>query len=202
MIVQHFIGLKKNSGILVIFAFLIASCSSSVSQYQELVDKEMASEKRYDSILFGMKFGQTKKQFFERCWKLNKKGVIKQGPNNKFVEYRLPLKKDQNLKDAIIMLFYGIFDRNNTMTGMDLQFSYNAWSLWNENLQSSELVPSVKDSLLKWYPGNDFKLLKMPKDTNSVFVKVDGNRRILIKPIDDPRIVKARIDDLRYISEK
>ncbi|WP_209402319.1 hypothetical protein [Pseudozobellia sp. WGM2] len=202
MIVQHFIGLKKNSGILVIFAFLIASCSSSVSQYQELVDKEMASEKRYDSILFGMKFGQTKKQFFERCWKLNKKGVIKQGPNNKFVEYRLPLKKDQNLKDAIIMLFYGIFDRNNTMTGMDLQFSYNAWSLWNENLQSSELVPSVKDSLMKWYPGNDFKLLKMPKDTNSVFVKVDGNRRILIKPIDDPRIVKARIDDLRYISEK
>lgn len=181
--------------------FFIVGCSSPESQYDDLVKKEMATEVVHDSLVFSLKFGETKKDFFTKCWNLNKQGLIKQGPNNKFVEYKLPLKKNQNLKDAVTMLFYGIFDHRDVMTGMDFQFYHTAWSLWNKDLQSSELVHSVKDSLIKWYPGNKFQYLQLPKDTTKTLVKIDGNRRIIIKPIDDPRIVKARIDDLRLIRE-
>lgn len=203
MTVHHFIGSLKIKTAFVLFSVLMTlSCSPSESEYQQLVKKEMDTGIVHDSLLFDLRFGQTKKQFFEQCWKLNKKGLVKQGPNNRFVEYKLPLRQSQSLKDAITLLFYGIFDENNIMTGMDLQFSYDAWSLWNEKLQSKELVHAIKDSLEKWYPGNRFKLLEMPRDTTAVFVKIDGNRRIWIQPLDDPRIVKARIDDLRYVLKK
>jgi len=84
---------------------------------------------------------------------------------------------------------------------MDFQFYYDAWSLWNKELQSDQLIYSVKDSLTTWYPGNDF-IEVTSKDSIITFVKVDGNRRIMINPLDDDRIVKAKIDDLRYILNK
>ncbi|SHI65730.1 hypothetical protein [Pseudozobellia thermophila] len=201
MTAQNFIGLskiRKAFGIL----FILATVSCSESEYRQLVKKEMASGAIHDSLMFDMHFGQTKKQFFDQCWKLNKKGWVRQGPNNQFVEYKLPLRQDQSLKDAITLLFYGIFDESDLMTGMDLRFSYDGWSLWNEKLQSKELVHAVKDSLKKWYPGNDFKLLNMPGDTTPVYVKIDGNRRILIQPLDDSRTVKAKIEDLRFLLDK
>lgn len=199
MIVRFFT--KKEAvykSLAIIITIAAVSCSSGAPDYDTLVKEEMATGAIHDSLLFGMRFGQTKAEFFDRCWKLNSEGIIKQGPNNKFVEYKLPKKKGKDLQHAITMLFYGIFDDSNTMTGMDFQFSYDGWSLWNEKLQSHELLHSVKDSLKKWYPGNDFVKLRMKNDTSEVYVKIDGNRHILIKPIDDNRIVKARIDDLRY----
>lgn len=203
MIVRFFIKKEAIFKSLVIIMFVVAaSCSSGASKYNALVKEEMATGTIYDSLLFGMRFGQSKKEFFDRCWKLNSEGIIKQGPNNKFVEYKLPIKKGRDLQHAITMLFYGIFNDSNTMTGMDFQFSYDGWSLWNEKLQSHELIHSVKDSIEKWYPGNDFVQLRMKNDTSEVYVKIDGNRRILIKPLDDDRIVKARIDDLRYSLDK
>tara|TARA_R110002167_G_scaffold24608_3_gene86268 strand:- start:6509 stop:6997 length:489 start_codon:yes stop_codon:yes gene_type:complete len=162
----------------------------------------MASGVIHDSLIFGMKFGQTRQQFYDSCWKLNNEERVTHGPNNKFVAYKLPQKDTTDLKNAITMFFYGVFNEENIMTGMDFQFSHDAWSLWNKNMQSDRLVLSVKDSLKKWYPGNDFITVHLPKDTTDIFVKIDGNRRITIKPLDDSRIVKTRIDDLRYILDK
>jgi hypothetical protein len=33
-------------------------------------------------------------------------------------------------------------------------------------------------------------------------VKIDGNRRIIIEPLENNQEVNARIDDLRYIIDK
>ncbi|WP_192461078.1 hypothetical protein [Euzebyella saccharophila] len=202
MTVPNSIDLTKITRFLLVVLILTSfCCSSPKSEYKEWAEQELASGVIHDSLVFNLKLGQTKKEFFETCWKLNKKGIIKQGPNNKFVEYKLPLKNNQNLKDAVNMLFYGIFDNGNLMTGMNFQFYHTAWSLWNKDLQSDQLVHSVKDSLTKWYPGNDFRAITLPKDTVESLIKIDGNRRIIIKPLDDPRIVKARIDDLRHYRE-
>jgi len=162
----------------------------------------MATGVVHDSLLFDMKFGQRKQEFFRACWKLNQKGVITNGPGNKTVKYELPLDVDAPLKSAMTLLFFGDFNEAKIMTGMDLQFYYNAWSIWNKDLQAEKLVPVVKDSLKKWYPGNDFIKVPLEKDSTHLFVKVDGNRRIVIKPLDDNRLVKAKIDDLRYVLDE
>ncbi|GAB5474965.1 MAG: hypothetical protein Mars2KO_30640 [Maribacter sp.] len=178
---------------------LFLSCSGS--EYSQLVKREMAKGVIHDSLLFDMRFGQHKQEFFQQCWQLNQKGVITNGPGNKTVKHVLP-QKVEDAASSLTLLFFGDFNEKDIMTGMDLQFYYNAWSIWNKKLQSDQLIPVVMDSLNKWYPGNDFIKVPLKKDSAEIFVKVDGNRRITIKPLDDDRIVKAKIDDLRYVLEK
>ena len=149
-----------------------------------------------------LKFGQTRKLFYDQCWKLNNKKIITQGTSNKFVQYQLPMKEGDTTKNAIAMLFYGIFNNEKIMTGMDMKFHYVGWSLWNKSLQSDKLVPVVKDSLKSWFPGNDFILVSAKKTKGEIHVKVDGNRRIIIEPLEDSREVDVRIDDLRYVLDK
>jgi len=177
---------------------LLLGCSES--KYSTLLKTEMAKGIVHDSIFLGLKLGQTKKEFFDTCLKLNKDRVVTNGADS-FVEYILPIKAGGNSHQTITMLFYGIFNKENTMTGMKLQFSYDAWSLWNKSLQSDQLLLAVKDTLDDWYPGNDFIEVDITKNQKQLWVKIDGNRRITIKPFDDARIVKAQIDDLRYVLE-
>lgn len=181
----------------ILFFVLIISCSGS--EYTKLVETEMATNVVHDSIIFGMKFGQTRQEFYDQCWKLNNQKIITHGSSNKFVTYNLPINKSDSTQKAIAMLFYGTFNKKKIMTGMDMKFYYVAWSLWNKSLQSDKLVPVVKDSLKSWFPGNDFITIQAKKTEGLIHVKVDGNRRIIIEPLKDTREVDVRIDDLRYM---
>ena len=198
--------MKKQISILLINSFkffivfaLILLVSCNRSEYTKLVNNEMAKNMVHDSLIFGMKFGQTKQEFFDQCWTLNNQKIITHGSSNSFVQYKLPMKAGHTTNNPITLNFYGIFNKEKIMTGMDMKFSYDGWSLWNKSLQSDKLVPVVKDSLKSWFPGNDFISVKLKEEDKDVWVKVDGNRRILIEPLADSREVDARIDDLRYI---
>jgi len=175
---------------------LLVGCSES--KYSKLVKTEMAKNIVNDSLLFEMKFGQTRQEFYDQCWKLNNQKIIKQGSNNNFVQYYLPQKEGDSSINSIKMLFYGIFDKEKIMRGMDMRFSYNAWSLWNESTHSDKLITVVKDTLQSWYPGNGFIEVTMKRSKKDIFVKVDGNRRIIIEPLINTKDVDVRIDDLRY----
>ncbi len=178
---------------------LVLGCSES--KYSTLVKTEMSKGIVNDSIFLGLKLGQAQKEFFDTCWKLNKDQVVTNGANG-FVEYNLPTKGGENSDQEITMLFYGIFNEKNIMTGMKLEFSYDAWSLWNTSLQSDQLLFTLKNIFNDWYAGNDFIKVDLENNKKQLWVKVDGNRRVTIKPLDDDRIVKAQIDDLRYVLEK
>lgn len=183
-----------------IIAMIFWNCSGS--EYSKLVEREMSSGTVYDSLLFGMKFGQEKQEFFRRCWQLNQRGIISNGPESTSVKYELPFSENTPSDKGITLLFFGDFNEDKIMTGMDFDFYYNAWSIWNKSLQSDKLLPVVKDSLKKWYPGNDFIRIPIKNDSLELLVKVDGNRRIVISPLTDDRMVTAKIDDLRYVLEK
>ncbi|GGW33861.1 hypothetical protein [Arenibacter certesii] len=149
-----------------------------------------------DSLILGMTLGDNKADFFKRCWQLNQEGLVSQGPNNKMVKYPLPMSPKQESTSAITLLFYGTFNDQNTMTGMDLTFSYDAWSPWNSNLTAQQLLPIVQDTLIKWFPGNDFIAVKSDQIEKSAFVKIDGNRQIMTYAKDDKDVV-VKIEDLR-----
>lgn len=184
-----------------LLSLMIVIIGCSRSKYDQLVKAEMAKGIVNDSLLLGLKLGQTQKEFFDKCWKLNRDKIVTNGPDG-FVMYELPVKKEYDNGDAITMLFYGIFNEDKTMTGMNFQFYYDSWSLWNNSLQSDRLIPEVKSRFMEWYPGNDFIKVELKNDEGDIYVKVDGIRRITIKPLDDSRVVKAQIDDLRYILSK
>lgn len=170
---------------------LILTISACQSEYTKLVKNELASGKKNDSIFYNLRFGNTKDEFFRICWDLNKKELVTNGPTNKNVRVMLVPKDSTEALKKIQMLFYGVFNSNNIMTGMDVKFSYDAWAPWNKDFHADKLLPVIQDTLLKWYPGNPFIKVR------NVLVKVDGNRQIELK-LESDRDVSVLIEDLEY----
>jgi hypothetical protein len=180
------------TGAILLFLLLFA-CQSD---YTKLVNLEASKGLQQDSLLFGMSFGDTKKSFFDRCGELNKKKLVSQGPNNRSVLYTLSSKEDDKNLTAIDMLFYGNFNKSDIMVGMDLEFTYKAWSLWNKDYEAQKLLPVVMDTLMKWFHGNPFIPMEREKSDIEIFVKVDANRQITAFAKNN-KDVAVRIEDLK-----
>lgn len=178
--------------------FIAASVVSCKSEYQQYVDQELATGITNDSLIFGMRMGQTKKEFFGICWDLNKQQIISQGnggANARFYTDRdslgntTPISKD--------MLFYGIFDEEDIMRGMRMTYAYVAWAPWNRALQADSLMLNLRDEYLRGYPGNDFIEIDIKASEHPALVKIDGNRQILIYTKND-KDVAVKIEDLHH----
>lgn len=169
---------------------------SCKSRYSTLVEQELASGKKYDSLIYGLKFGDSQKKFFTQCWELNKQGLVKQGPNNLYVELIPKIKDSTNFAKQIQTLFYGEFDADKKMVALRMKFSFDGWGIGLYDFYSDKLLPQIQDSLNLWFPGeNDFMKIQSDKVAYPVYVKVDGNRQIRVYQISDSDVF-AKIEDL------
>jgi hypothetical protein len=171
---------------------LFASCrQSGMDHYESLVKKELKSNKKVNDIFFGISFGMTSKDFFMHCWDLNKKGIFTDGSNNTAVLYKL---NHNELNHPGELNFYPEFHEGKIYR-MGARFQYPGWAPWNKNLYSDSLLTDVVNLYKKWYPsGNPFIKISDEKK-GTIYVKVDGNRRIIIGRYDDQQ-VKADYTDL------
>ncbi len=165
---------------------LLVSCQS---EYTKTVKKELAKKAQNDSLIFGTYFGDTKKQFFTKCWELNKKGLVIQSIDNNYVAHTLKSKDTLTEADDIEMLFYGRFNEENIMDGMDFKFRFKGWTLWNEQFQSPVLIEQVKDSIESWFPGNSFFKVRFPEERLDIHVKIDGNRQFKMYTTDNREVI-------------
>jgi len=185
-----------------IIGVVLCLLSSCKSDYEKLVQSEMASGETYEDLMFDLKMGQTKKQFYEQCWELNKNQQISQGPTNENVLYLIPTEQIPSDTNKVEMLFFGIFDDDDVMRGLRQRFFYTAWSIWNKQMQSDKLIEKVKEYYQVKYGGNEFMELDLGLDGKARgFVKVDGNRQITVYQ-KDHKEVGGRIEDLRYKLKK
>lgn len=172
---------------------VFGSCKSDYTKYVELeLDKGVIN----DSLIFGMRMGQTRKDFFRICWDLNKQQIITNGEgiNAQYVE-KLDSTQDQTLQKT--MLFYGIFDQTDTMRGMNIKYRYDSWAPWNKNRHSIVLLKEMKEFYIQKYKGNDFLEIDLDGIKYKAYVKIDGNRQILMYQKDDKDLV-VKIEDLRH----
>ena len=186
--------MKLNKYIIAIIFAQVFILSCTKSPYDELVNNESSKSVVLDSLIFNFHFGDSNKFFYKECLRLNKEKLIMQGPNNKYALYTLQTTNEN--ESSIKMLFYGAFDDNNIMTGMDFLFSYDYWNALTDDYSAQKLIPQMKDTLMNWYPGNDFIPFKIPNQETAAFVKIDANRQILIYP-KDTRYLVVKIEDLR-----
>jgi hypothetical protein len=142
------------------------------ARYDRMVKRELASGERYDSLFFGIYFGMTSKDFYTHCWKLNQKGLIRQGEHNLSVEHNF-----EKLKHSAKMNFYPNFHEEKIFE-MPVRFQYTGWAPWSKHLWSDSLQMDVLGLLENWY-GEGFMEVEHSKH-GSAFVKVDGNRRITL----------------------
>ncbi|MDN3205376.1 hypothetical protein [Algoriphagus sediminis] len=151
--------------------------------------RELASGKVVNDIFLGLELGMTQKSFYETCWDLNKEGILTNGPTELSVEY----KADMPSGNKASMRFFPKFNEKKIYL-MPVEFTYEAYAPWNEEMNSDRLLDDVKVLFEEWY-GEGFIEVTDEDETKRVWVKVDGNRRIRIfkKHIS---VVRAEIVDL------
>ena len=166
--------------ILLSLLFFIACTQSTYNKYESILETELASNHRADSLFLGLSLGMTTRDFYMHCWDMNKKGLFTDGESNTAVLYKLP----QGLKFPASMNFYPEFT-NGRVSKMGVSFRYDGWAPWNKHLGSDSLREDVHRLLERWHPdGNPF--IRMEDDERGViYVKVDGNRRIIVGSYDN-----------------
>jgi len=175
-------------GILVVLCLIsVFSCNSDDRKYENVVASELSRGVRRDSLFQGIKLGMTSKEFYIHCWEMNKKGLFTDGKSNTAVLYRL---NNHELKHPASLNFYPTFT-NNRITQLWATFEYDGWAPWNKHLWSDSLMADVLALYKKWYnTGNPF-LTITDKKRGTIYVKVDGNRRIIIGRYND---IQVKVD--------
>ena len=133
----------KITGFLLGIFILLIGCKQETAfdKYKRQAKQELASNKRVDSIFFGIYLGMVKKEFFTHCWEMNKKGIFTDGTDgrgNMFILYKL----GKELKYPASMNFYPDFN-DSTIKGMKVLYQYEGWGQWNKHMSEDSLLPDV-----------------------------------------------------------
>lgn len=182
-------------GLLFILSIVISFASCETSEYDRTVKEEMSKNIQLDTLKFGLAFGDTHQQFWDKCTVLNKKHLITRGDVGFMAVHQI---YDSVQSRHMKYHFYAKFPKDEDhMTGLDMQFSYNGWSPWSEHTHSDKLIVEVMDTLMKWYPGNTFKMIDNEKLEQPLYYKIDGNRQIILHT-KGLRDVIGIIEDLNH----
>src|SRR5215475_12311944 len=103
-----------------------AGCGGSESRYRELVKSELASGKKVDSLLFDIRFGMTRREFYDYCWRMHQKDSFGDGGNVTSVLYRMKTQ----LRYPASMKFFPEFKKD-SIYKLWAQVEYDAWAPWN-----------------------------------------------------------------------
>jgi hypothetical protein len=177
-----------------IIAICLAMVGCKESDYTQMVKSELAKGIRKDSVLLGISLGDSRDEFYGRCFDLNKEQIVTAGTGVS-VQYIFDDSTVHREPTQIKLLFYPEFDSTNVISTMNLEFSYTGWAPWNRGLQSDSLQLKLVDLLSKWYGGNKF--VNAHVQDKEIPVKVDGNRRILVD-IEDSQRVLVRVHDILH----
>ena len=176
-----------------LLAFLFSACFQS--DYTKLVKSELEKGVRNDSLLFGISFGDTRNDFYGKCFDLNKQRLVTQGPANNSVQYMFNDSVIHKEPTEIRLLFFPEYDERGTIAEMNMEFSYPGWAPWNTALQADSLKLKTMKLLMHWYKGNEF----VTADVHDapLPVKLDANRRVLVY-IKDAQSVSVKIQDILH----
>ena len=189
--------MKRVAFVLCVVLMMI-SCKS---EYEQLVSSEASKGVRYDSLLFDIKIGDSRMDFYEKCWKLNAKQKITNGTGNRSARFQIQGDSLSETPQNIDVLFYAIIDEKDIVQGMEMTCSYVAWAPWNTDLHADKLALHLKDYIEEHYGGNNFIDIKDQALPEATFVKVDGNRRILMYPLND-KDLKVLMEDMTFVMSR
>lgn len=159
--------------LILFFALVVLFFGCVKSEYERTVSYELSRNVRYDSLFLNLRFGMTRKDFYASCWEMNKEGLIMQGPGNLSVQYVIDTTQ---VESKMFMRFYPNFFEDKIYE-MPVEFVYEAWAPWNSSLSADSLLYDVKKLMETWY-GGEFRPFTNKDDNLTVWVKVDGNRRV------------------------
>lgn len=164
-----------------LFAVVLVSCRSEPS-YNEIVKAELARTERFDSIAYGVGFGMTFADFKWVCLLQNRDGVFKPNATGNAVQ----LTFEEGFGYPALFEFFpaDIKREYDTITKYNAVIKYREYSNFNKDMSMENLLREARDFFENGYGGRNF--FKVPKKEDPWvkfnYVKVDGNRQIMLKP--------------------
>lgn len=171
----------------IISSFTYSACSGEYD-YEEVVKKELSSGERNNDLFLGYSFDMTQQEFFDHSWELNQQGVV---TGDAQVRYKIP-----DLSSEATMTFYPSF-KNGKIFRMPVQVSFDSWAIWNRDLYSDKLIEELLSHFEEKF-GSGFFRNQYPDLNREAWVKVDGNRQIIMYRHDD---MKVRVEFLDLTAE-
>lgn len=173
--------------IIILLVFFICSCDQR-SEYERLVQKELDSGARHDSLFLGYYLGMERQDFFDHSWDLNQQKKV---TGDAQVHYKI-----EGLPSEATMTFYPDF-KNDRIHRIPAEIHFDSWAIWNRELYSDSLIVELIDLYEDDY-GPGFIRTLHPELKKESWIKVDGNRRISVYRQDD---MKVRVEFLDLTAE-
>lgn len=178
---------------------LMASCSASETnekKYLEREKAELASGVRYDSLFENIYLDMDHDAFRELSLRKHvakrfREGGLKSGS---WVEFSIP----EGMKYPAAMNFYPGF-QDSRISEVNAAVYYQSDVKFETPFDADEFFKDVIGLMEKWY-GQGFMEIEDPeKSKQSVWVKVDGNRRITVYRDENPTLVNVWFVDMAVV---
>jgi hypothetical protein len=176
--------------------FMISFSCSLETEYEKVKKRELASGKVFNELFLDFHFEMPRKDFFVKCWEMNKQGILINGAHELQVKYDLVLPSGKKAS----MFFYPDFS-DEKIYYMPAAFQYIDWFPTNPETSNQKLLEDVVHQFEKWHGKGFFKV--EDKKGNFAMVKIDGNRlvRVFIKDLAEIRvdILDLRVKEIKDI---
>lgn len=180
--------------ILVGFWLVLTGCSNTMN-YQDILEKELAKEERYDSLFYGVHFNMTRPGFQDHCLEMNKQKIFFQ----KGFSAQVAIYFNVGFKYPVTFYFFPNLEKH-LIQEVEGTFNYDGWNPFSREQHAEVLILDVVRQMEKWYGGRKF--IKIPYSNELLgykYVKIDGNRKITLEKNLDTRYVYVRLEDLKPI---
>lgn len=167
---------------------MICLACDNRTPYEKILQRELDSGIRQDTLFLGYYLGMPKQEFFDHSWELNQQKIVR---GDSHVRYQL-----EGYSNDATMIFYPDF-KDDRISRMPVEIQFDAWAIWNRELYSDSLIVEVLNSFEEIY-GSGFIQTIHPEAGKEAWIKIDGNRRISVYRHDDR---KVRVEFLDLTSE-
>lgn len=190
--------MKNKNYLIGLFSLLMITVSCSHNQsYEDVVKEELSKGVRYDSLFYNIHLGITYDDFTFYCFKNHLDGAFK--PNAKGTAVALELTEGFS---APVQLEF--FPKNAQQYEPIKKFTglvkYKDFSRYDKKYAIENLVKETLQFFEKGYGGREF--ITIPHENRLLkynYIKIDGNRKILLKPTFNGDLLLLEIEDLNPI---
>jgi len=176
-----------------ILGVMLFSCNDKEMSYETYVAKELASGERNDSLIYGIHFGMTEEEFKSYCTGMNLQKRFMPNPRGSAV--RLALQK--GFGAPVVFDFFPVLHSDKAITKVTASMKYRDFSYYDKTYDIGNLVIEAEKYFEDGYGGNKF--IAIPHENillKHMYVKIDGNRKILLKPTFEGQELQIEFEDL------
>lgn len=160
--------------------------------YADALEEELQREEMFDSLFHGIRFKMTQNTFFDYVQKKHLEGLFTANSS-----FEIVIDISEGFKRPVNFVFYPKFNKP-FIELIPARFSYVNVNLFDKNYGSGVLIQEVAREMMKWYRGRNFieipprNLFERPS-----LIKIDGNRKIVLKENESQTEVIAIYYDLK-----